>query len=298
MKYAIIISLVFLLFGFLFYLTKFSKMKIKSWVFLFFSCIILLAFLASLLFGKPDIKNEDQLFYLSSTLAQVCATLYSITIAAYVFLEDKLNREVQQDETLSDIVKLLKSSYRAILIFNGLLVFITIAFCMWNIVIDKDTDSAFLNFKLVDVVFSNMCIFALTTVTSVLTFVYKVTNPNKYIKANNQAIIKMKIASDTESSKEYTAEYLKAYNELEKDVMDIAKSNFIHFNDDQLTFTKCIDYLKTICMIDSDLHSKLNDAREVRNYIIHGNDIYISKNLLDDLIATSKQFRNITKSVK
>ena len=273
-------------------------MRIKPWVFLFFSCIILLAFLASLFFGKPNMKDDDQLLYLSSTLAQVCATLYSITIATYIFLEDKLNREVQQDETLSDIVKLLKSSYRAILIFNGLLVFITIAFCVWNIVIDKDTDSAFLNFKLVDVVFSNMCVFALTTVAAVLTFVYKVTNPNKYIIANNNAIIKTKIDSYTELSNAYTAKYLKAYNKLEKDVMDIAKANFIHFKDDQLTFTKCIDYLKTICMIDSDLHSKLNDAREVRNYIIHGNNVYISKDLLDDLIATSKQFRNITKSVK
>ena len=41
---------------------------------------------------KPIQLNETQIMYLSSTLAQVCAALFGLTITGYIFLEDKLTK--------------------------------------------------------------------------------------------------------------------------------------------------------------------------------------------------------------
>lgn len=66
----------------------------KLWKLSFFTCLTLLIFSVSLLFGRSGIEI-DQLLSISTTLVQVCVALYSVSVASYAFLKDKL-----KDQTL------------------------------------------------------------------------------------------------------------------------------------------------------------------------------------------------------
>lgn len=52
--------------------------------------------------------NENQVLYLYSTGAQVIAGLFGLTLAGYIFFNDRLEKEVQADESLYDAVETLK----------------------------------------------------------------------------------------------------------------------------------------------------------------------------------------------
>ena len=143
----------------------------KLWKLSFFTCLTLLIFSVSLLFGKPDI---NQLLSISTTLVQVCVALYSVSVASYAFLKDKL-----KDQTLPRFaIKTILSDHWAILIYTGFLTSITIILGMLNIIF-TESNIAFIGFKLTDFLFSSMCMFSAITIVSVLFFVYSVTRPEK-----------------------------------------------------------------------------------------------------------------------
>lgn len=259
---------------------------------LYFITITLLIFTVSFLLRRPEITS-NQLFYFSSTLAQVCATLYSVTIAGYVLLEDKLNHEKKKDETLSDIVDGLKLEYRELLIYTGLLTFICVIFSVCNILIAESTKECIVNSFLPHLFFSNALIFSFVTIVSVLFFVAKVTDPKKYIKASNKAISESNGIKDNliELSDKYVVEFIREYNKLERLIIDVSKNNDIKcYDNERLTASKCINYLRQIGIIDAHLHEELHALRKFRNYLIHGDNIYISKSVLDKVLSLSGKF--------
>lgn len=266
----------------------------------FFTSITLLLFTLSFLFQKPNI-TANQLFYFSSTLAQVCATLYSVTIAGYVLLEDKLNDEKKKDETLSDIIDGLKLEYRELLIYTGFLTFICVIFSICNILIAETTNQNIINSILPKLFFCNSLVFSFATIVSVLFFVAKVTDPKKYIKASNRAINENKeLTQDNtfELSDKYVVSFIKEYNKLEKLIIDVSKNNDIKcYENERLTASKCINYLRQIGMIDAQLQDELHTLRKFRNYLIHGNNLYISKNVLDKVFALSEKFEKSIQNI-
>ncbi|MBR6507794.1 MAG: hypothetical protein IKT37_09375 [Clostridia bacterium] len=258
----------------------------------YFITITLLIFTVSFLFRRPEI-TPNQLFYFSSTLAQVCATLYSVTIAGYVLLEDKLNHEKKKDETLSDIVDGLKLEYRELLIYTGLLTFICVIFSVCNILIAESTKEGTVNSFLPHLFFGNALIFSFVTIVSVLFFVAKVTDPKKYIKASNKAIKESNEIKDNliELSNKYVVDFIREYNKLERLIIDVSKNNDIKcYDNERLTASKCINYLRQIGIIDAHLHEELHALRKFRNYLIHGDNIYISKSVLDKVLSLSEEF--------
>ena len=81
--------------------------------------IVLLSIVA--LFNFVTSLNENQILYLSSTLAQVSATLFGLSITGYVFLEDKLTKDAEKDDTLIDVIEKLKDTFRYILFSGGII---------------------------------------------------------------------------------------------------------------------------------------------------------------------------------
>ena len=256
----------------------------------YFFIITLLLFAISFLFDKPNI-TANQLFYFSSTFAQVCATLYSVTIAGYVFLEDKLNIEKKKDDTLSYIVDDLKIEYRELLIYAGLLTSVCVTFCICNILTAETTNNYIINSILRDLFFCNGFIFSIATIISVLFFVAKVTDPQKFSKASNKAISENKENQAIALSDKYVVEFIKTYNKLEKLIIDVSKNNDLKsYENERLNPSKCINYLRQIGIIDDNLHKELHSLRKFRNYLIHGDNIYISENILDKAIKLSAEF--------
>lgn len=123
------------------------------------------------MFGKPNIIS-DQLLSISTTLVQVCVALYSVSVASYSFLKDKL-----KDQKLPRFaVKTVLGDNCALLTYMGFLTSITIILGILNIIFGE-SNIAFIGFKLTDFLFSSMCMFSAITIISALFFVYSVTRP-------------------------------------------------------------------------------------------------------------------------
>lgn len=287
----LIISLILILL--IIFFNRLFGLDSKSKKTCYFILITLLLFTISFLFEKPDI-TANQLFYFSSTLSQVCATLYSVTIAGYVLLEDKLNEEIKKDDTLTDIIDSLKLEYREILIYTGFLTFLCISFGVSNILIAENTNKNITNPFFSDLIFYNCLFFSLATIISVLFFVSKVTDPKKYIKASNKAIAEnneVSLNDKMELSEKHVVDFIKGYNRLEKMIIDAAQKNDIKcYEHERLTSAKCINYLRQIGKIDMQLFDELHKLRKFRNYLIHGNNLLISKSVLDKLLLLTEQF--------
>ncbi|ECJ9746442.1 hypothetical protein FQR52_07820 [Listeria monocytogenes] len=98
--------------------------------------------------GLPFFRiNDNQKLYFYSTGAQVLAGMFSIIIAAYVFFIDKLNREVEEDDSLYDVVKEIKIRNYHKIIHMGVILFVTLLCCFTNIII-KANETTFLLYLL------------------------------------------------------------------------------------------------------------------------------------------------------
>lgn len=152
----------------------------KLWKLSFFTCLTLLVFSVSLLFGKPNIIS-DQLLSISTTLVQVCVALYGVSVASYAFLKDKL-----KDQTLPRFaVKTVLGDNCALLTYMGFLTSITIILGILNIIFGE-SNIAFIGFKLTNFLFGSMCMFSIIMMISVLFYVYIVTRPEADIEQSNR----------------------------------------------------------------------------------------------------------------
>lgn len=79
----------------------------NSDLYIWMSCTVL--FIAACvicgLFNPALELGENQTLYIYSSMSQVIAGVYGLTIAGYVFLRDQQNRMVDRDETLNEIIE-------------------------------------------------------------------------------------------------------------------------------------------------------------------------------------------------
>lgn len=247
--------------------------------------IIVLIVLSAL--GLVPLLNENQTLYFSSTLAQVSATLFGLIIASYTFLEGKLTKDAENDDTLTDIVKELKTTYSHILWFSGLLTGIALLLCVGNIIVgdySKLTIDSPLQ-KLLRLLLNGSLFFSIASIGCSILFTYKATNPNR-IKLANEKAIKGNSYSNTSSNKNkeqnYFTEFLAKYNSFEKKLnsfVDDRKGGI-----DRPILNKNIYYLRNIGIIDDSLFKKLQEMRKFRNYLVHGDNMYVDKNTFDVLV--------------
>ena len=110
-----------------------SKMSCVNSVFFIIFEIIISIFS----FHSFIILNANQLLYASSTLSQVVATLFGLSVTGYIFLDEKLKNDMEADQSLIDIVGELKNKYKSKIILTGILTFSGIFLCIINICFGK-----------------------------------------------------------------------------------------------------------------------------------------------------------------
>lgn len=81
--------------------------------------------------------NENQIFYLYSTSAQVLAGIYGLTLTGFIFFRNELSREEFEDDTLTVAVDSLKERYFNMLLFVTALSIFTLI--MSNLVISSES---------------------------------------------------------------------------------------------------------------------------------------------------------------
>ena len=126
----------------LFLLAKNKMSYVNTVFFIIFESIILYFSFHSFI-----ILNENQLLYVSSTLSQIVATLFGLSVTGYIFLDEKLKNDIESDQSLIDIVRDLKNKYKSKIILTGVLTFSGIFLCIINICLGVNSflASIFLN---------------------------------------------------------------------------------------------------------------------------------------------------------
>lgn len=253
------------------------------------------------------ILNENQILYLYSTTAQVIAGLYGLTIAGYIYFESRLNDMVNIDETYIDHITILKKGYFLDIFYSGVMSGTAIILSLICIASYREINVEDLNIELI---FNLSIIFTIYSMFTIISFSWKVLNPNKI----NTISIKMKKKIEKEKMKiEYSNEFHKVcykenldenknlysdfmiiYNNLEKTVHEFADkltnvySDYVRINnttikDRRPRIATSIKVLEKNSIIGSDDTERLNNLRRYRNALIHGDDFKVDEELFKTL---------------
>ena len=249
--------------------------------------IILIFVIALFNFLKP--LNENQILYLSSTLAQVAATLFGLSITGYIFLEDKLTKDSEKDDTLIDVIEKLKDSFRHILLSGGIITGISLFFCVFNILMaDNDINS---NFHFVQYFFIRCSItFSVASIFSTFRFVYKTIDPKKLKKISQEGIKDTKFGKSIKEkkNKNYLQEFLQVYNQLDRDINNYIAS-LLGDNYDRRTAYRNFYFLKLHEIVNDDQFNTLQEIRKFRNYTVHGDTMFVDKTTMEVINKLSEE---------
>lgn len=270
------------------------KKKILAFV---YPTALILFLLAVAGIGFIHSLSENQTLYFSSTLAQVSATLFGLTITAYAFIEGKLSKDAEKDDSFVDIANELTASYRRILLVGTFLTGIALILCMSNILVG-DYSKLVANgwsYRFLVFVLNNSFTFSMASIVCSLYFTYKATDPKRIEKANRRVVSDNQYITGNETAekeKNYFVEFLTNYNELEKQI-----TSFVHskknIDNTYPVLSKSIYYLKNTGVIDYHLFVRLHEIRQFRNSLVHGTNPFVSESTFNVLVQLTDEIIKI-----
>ncbi|MBF2392069.1 hypothetical protein IA831_00690 [Listeria marthii] len=221
--------------------------------------------------GLPFFRiNDNQKLYFYSTGAQVLAGMFSIIIAAYVFFIDKLNREVEEDDSLYDVVKEIKIRNYHKIIHMGVILFVTLLCCFTNIIIKANETTFFVVF----ISFMGL-FFIFYELLYIIIFAILVVEPGKIEKTSQR----LKENEDDKGSMEKEAvelgEFLKEYNTLEMVITDAASyldgwsERWAEQTNKPPQMMQALQFLVQKNCITEKEANRINEIRRYRNLSVH-----------------------------
>lgn len=237
--------------------------------------------------------NENQILYLFSAASQVIAAIYGLIITGYIFLRNELDRKADKDDTFEEIVLLLKKDYFSSIVKISLLTFLSITLCF--LVITAETHSFR---RIVDILINLSISTIILELTSILSFVIKILNPNSLELASNK--LRETTTKNDSDSKGSLENFLKNYNQIEyilekygTALSDSELQDYESVKRKRISKSKLVNILYTEEKIDLTLKNNLIDLISFRNSIIHGTDLFVSK----EDVELSKTILNQLKDI-
>ena len=237
------------------------------------------------------ILNENRVLYVSSTLSQVVATLFGLSITGYIFLDGKLKNDVEEDESLIDIVADLKANYKLKILFTGSLTCVSIFLCIINMCLSAN------NFISI-FVFDNSLVITFFSIVEIILFVKKIIDPEKIQKESyiGKRQLEEKLEEKTDSFSEQNnsdkvslEDFLKTYNSIESSISNLVSSS-VKIDGKYANMYQNLKILRYEGKIDAKLFEKINVLRRYRNYLVHGQDMimdekvyYLAKEINEEL---------------
>jgi len=231
--------------------------------------------------------NENQTLYFFSTGAQVVAALFGITLAGYTFFNDKLDKEVQNDDSLYDAVESLKSEYYHMIIKMGIICILSILLSLLNIALYSDLG---ISTKIYTYILNQTSILLSFEILYVVIFIIKLTDPTKILKISSS--LKSKVEDDDPTGD--FGEFLKNYNQLEKKI--ISTANAITFGTNKTVsqnyrkeyrpqIFQALNILLSKEIIDKVLVEEIDSIRKYRNYVVHSLQPTVNKEVSQRIIG-------------
>lgn len=218
--------------------------------------------------------NENRVLYVSSTLSQVVATLFGLSITGYIFFDEKLKNDVEEDESLIDIVGDLKAKYKSKILSTGTLTCLGIFLCIVNMCLSAN------NFITI-FIFDNSLVITFFSIVKIVLFVKKIIDPQKIQKESSSGKIQLKKKLEEEmqddfwennSSEASIENFLITYNNIESKILNLVSSS-IRINGKYNNMYQNLKILQSEEKIDMQFFKKINILRKYRNYLVHGQDM-------------------------
>lgn len=235
--------------------------------------------------------NENRVLYVSSTLSQVVATLFGLSITGYIFFDGKLKNDVEEDESLIDIVGDLKAKYKSKILFAGSLTCLSIFLCIINMCLSANNFIAIF-------VFDNSLVITFYSIVEIILFVKKIIDPKKIQEesSNGKRQLEKKLGEKTDSFSEQNnsdkvslEDFLKTYNSIESSISNLVSSS-VKIDGKYTNMYQNLKILRYEGKIDTKLFEKINVIRRYRNYLVHGQDMimdekvyYLAKKINEEL---------------
>jgi len=254
----------------------------------------------ALIFGVPVSLSsswfslyENQSLYLFSTMAQVVAGLFGLTLTAYVFFADKLRAFSQKEDDYYEAVDTLLSQYFRNLIIVAVVCWTSFFFSVFAIIM-LSQPSAIYNYFVKQ---STVLFFA--SITLILAFGVAMLDPKKLAKETTRQKL--------EAERRYTltepktqadlGEFLRTYNQLEQLIIDFAGELV---RNDQRNVTgfrpRILESMAVLGMheiIYTELRSNIDELRRYRNGLVHGTDLTVSVPILNRLTEIYQDLETI-----
>lgn len=221
--------------------------------------------------------NENQILYLFSSASQVIAAIFGLIITGYIFLRNELDRKADKDETLEEVVSLLKNEYFGSIIGISVATLISILLCFLTITSEK-----IINTTLVNYIINISVASVIAELISVILFVIKILNPKSLELASNK--LRDITTKEVTTERGSLEDFLKNYNQIEY-ILDKYGSAFLYPNENlnyesvkrkRIAKTKLAHILFQEEKIDLTLRNSLIELITFRNSIIHGTNLYVS----------------------
>lgn len=220
--------------------------------------------------------NENQILYLFSSASQVIAAIFGLIITGYIFLRNELDRKADKDETLEEVILLLKSEYFGSTIGISITTIVSIALCFLTIVAETHDFKTLLSYLI------NLSVATiLTTLFIIVSFVIRILNPNSIEIASNK--LRENTTKDKANESGSLEEFLKNFNQidyiLEKYGTTLLYSDVTDYESakrKRVAKTKLVYILFNERKIDLDLKNNLIELISLRNSLVHGTDLYVS----------------------
>jgi len=242
--------------------------------------------------------NENQVLYLFSTSSQVVASIYGLTLTAFVFFRTELNREESEDISLTEAVETLKKRYFILLLFITFLVLLSILLA--NLAIVGESDG---NFSANIFVINTAQAAFIVALFAIAHFIFEIAAPDKIGEISR--VIQNKIDPIENNDQKGNLElFLRNFNKVEfllinnSEVypttmsMQISSDSYEAKKIRRISNVKLADMIFRSKKISRELFEKLRELITLRNSIIHSPEPAVSKLMVDNSAAILQELRD------
>lgn len=254
-----------------------NNAKINLIVFLSFALTSIILSLLNPIFSL----NENQILYFFSASSQVIAAIYGLIITGYIFLRNELDRKAENDETLEEVIAILKTEYFKSIKGISLVTVLSITSCLL-VISNANSKAEYWPEILINLSGSLI----ITELIIIAFFVIRILNPENIEIISDQ--IRHEISDSKGGEKGSIEQFLSNYNQIEYIITKYGTVNEPGVADYESAKAKRFSNVKLVRIlnqdgrINKDLMDRLIELISFRNSFIHGRDLRLSQKDVDN----------------
>lgn len=218
-----------------------------------------------------DYKAPDNIYWLFSSSAQAIAAFIGFLATGFFFAYDRLDKAIEQDETLEEIYHDIKHQYYKRIIVLFILTGLSIVLSLFIVFIN----SFDINIWAV-ILRGIVALINLVTIVWAIYFVIYIINPNKVTLTTAKLIKENKDPIEPQSQIAITrGQFIDRFIELETIIRKIALERNVNFSQNRqfaapLGLNVLIKGLYQQLLINEKQYRDLMDINKIRNLVVHG----------------------------